>query len=41
MDNTERLALAERVQQNIQKQLPHFQFLREKEQIEREFQREK
>jgi hypothetical protein len=41
MDNKERLALAERVQKNIQKQHPYFYILREKEEIEKEFQREK
>jgi hypothetical protein len=41
MDNKERLALAERVQKNIQRQLPHFSILRQKEEIEKEFQREK
>ena len=41
MSNKERLALAERVQKNILKRLPHSHILREKEEIEREFQRGK
>ena len=41
MDNKERLALAERVQKNIIEQCPAFHILKVKEEIEREYQREK
>jgi hypothetical protein len=38
MTNQERLALADRVQKNIQKKFIEFQFDRRKKQIEKEFQ---
>ena len=37
MTNQERLALADRVQKNIQKKLIQFQIIRRKERIEQEF----
>ena len=40
MTNQERLALADRVQKNIQKKFIHFRILRRKEQIEKEFRRD-
>ena len=40
MTNQERLALADRVQKNIQKKFIQFQIIRRKEQIEKEFKRE-
>ena len=39
MTNQERLALADRVQKNIQKEYIQFQILRRKEQIEKEYNR--
>ena len=39
MTNQERLALADRVQKNIQKEYIHFQIFRRKEQIEKEYNR--
>lgn len=39
MTNKERLALAERVQKNLQKKLPLFKILARKEKIEQEFRR--
>jgi len=39
MTNQERLALADRVQKNIQKKFIQFRIMRRKEQIEREFKR--
>ena len=41
MDNRERLELADRVQKNIQKNLPQHNIFREKEKIEREFKQDK
>ena len=41
MNNKERLAISDRVQENIQKNLPHYQILRKKEKIERELKQEK
>ena len=40
MTNKERLALAERVQRNLQKKLPLFRILARKEKIEAEFKRQ-
>lgn len=37
MNNNERLALANRVQKRIQKQLPHYQFISKRDEIEKEF----
>ena len=39
MTNQERLALADRVQKNIQKEYVQFQIFRRKEQIEKEYNR--
>ena len=39
MNNKERLALAEKVQKDLQKKLPQFRILKEKEKIEKEFKR--
>jgi hypothetical protein len=41
MDNKERLALAERVQQIIQNKQPQCRIFKEKEKIEKELSREK
>ena len=41
MTNQERLALADRVQKNIQKALIQFRIIRRKEQIEKEFNRDR
>ncbi len=40
MTNQERLALADRVQKNIQKEFIQFQFICRKEQIEKEYNRD-
>jgi len=40
MTNQERLALADRVQKNIQKTFVQFQIIRRKERIEKEFKRD-
>ena len=40
MTNQERLALADRVQKNIQKKFIQFRIFRRKEQIEKEYNRE-
>jgi len=37
MNNNERLALANRVQKRIQKQLPHYRFISKRDEIEKEF----
>ena len=37
MGNKEMLALAERVQKRIQKQLPDFRFITKRDEIEKEF----
>lgn len=39
MTNKERLALAERVQKNLQKKFPQFRILARKEKIEEDFKR--
>ncbi len=39
MDNRERLALAEKVQQDIQKRTLNYRLIRRREKIEREFER--
>jgi hypothetical protein len=41
MNNKERLALAERVQKNIQKKLPQFRIISRKKKLEKELEREK
>jgi hypothetical protein len=41
MNNKARLALAERVQKRIQQQLPHYQFIRKRDEIEKEFNNKK
>lgn len=40
MTNQERLALADRVQKNIQKKFLQFRIIRRKEQIEKEYNRD-
>jgi hypothetical protein len=40
MTNEERLALADRVQKNIQKKFLQFRIIRRKEQIEKEYNRD-
>jgi hypothetical protein len=40
MNNQERLALAEKVQKNIQQKYPQFRILCRKEQIEKEYKRD-
>ena len=40
MTNQERLALADKVQKNIQKTFADFQIIRRKEQIEKEYKRD-
>ena len=40
MTNQERLALADRIQKNIQKAFIQFRFIRRKEQIEKEYNHE-
>jgi len=37
MNNKARLTLADRVQNRIQKQLPHYQIIRKRDKIEKEF----
>jgi hypothetical protein len=39
MDNMERLALAEKVQEDIQKRTLYYQLIRRREKIEREFEK--
>jgi hypothetical protein len=39
MDNMERLALAEKVQEDIQKRTLNYQLIRRREKIEREFEK--